>query len=240
MAIAPEFPRALLRETSHAWNPAGVAATPGQTADSVAPISRSDGGGFWVCTMTGVRLTGSTRDQIRRRTLLWRAVRNICDGGVAGIVVPRNDALFRPWPSGLAQGTPAPIPHSDGSLFSDGTGYYQSTIAVQAAAPAALRDTAMAFNLFRCGDLLGGESFSILHATMGWRMYEIGTVNMVNQTQAVVTFRPPLREDTPAGADIEFDRPRCLMRLAQTGSMDLTVVPWTGNNPNVDFVEHFE
>jgi hypothetical protein len=51
---------------------------------------------------------------------------------------------------------------------------------------------------------------------------------------------PPLREDTPAGADIEFDRPRCLMRLAQPNSMDLTVVPWTGNTPNADFVEHFE
>jgi hypothetical protein len=178
MAVAPEFPRALLRESSHSWNLSGAAATPGQTADAVAPIIRSDGGGFWTCNMTSVRLTGSSRDKIKGRTLLWRAVRTLCDGGVAGIVVPRNDALFRPWPPGVAPGrTRVSIPHSDGTLFGDGTGYYQRTIAIQAAAPAELRDTSMIFNLVHCGDLLGGESFSIFHATMNWRLYEIGNVS---------------------------------------------------------------
>lgn len=243
MAAVPQFPRLLLREKQHAWNLVGVAATPGQTAQSVAPIIRSDGGGFWSCSMSDVSLSGhgsaKGRDRQRLSTLLWRAVRQICDGGVNAIVVPRNDALFRPWPAGIAQGVPAPIPHSDDSLFSDGTGYYQPTINVTSNGDAPLRSVGLNLNLIRCGSLVGGESFSILHPTMGWRIYEIGTVIYTDATHATVTFRPPLREAVVGGTDIEFDRPCCTMRLANPGSMNLTVQPWTFNSASVDFVETF-
>jgi hypothetical protein len=58
-------------------------------------------------------------------------------------------------------------------------------------------------------------------------------------TYATVTFMPPLRQATPDGTVIEFDRPRCTMRLAKTSSMDLSVAPWTFNTASVDFVEAF-
>jgi hypothetical protein len=47
---------------------------------------------------------GAGRDRQKISALLWRAVRQVCDGGVNLIVVPRNDALFRPWPAGVAHG----------------------------------------------------------------------------------------------------------------------------------------
>lgn len=242
MAAVPNFPRLLLRERSHSWNLVGVASTPGQTAQSVAPIIRSDGGGFWSCSMSDVSLsahgTAKGRDRQKFSTLLWRAVRQICDGGVNAIVVPRNDALVRPWPAGVAQGNPASIPHSDGSLFDDGSGYYQPTIDVTCGA-AELRDVSLDLTLIYCGSLQGGEAFSILHETMGWRLYEIATVVYTDDTHATVTFMPPLREDVTSGTQVEFDRPCCTMRLANPGSMNLTVQPWTFNSASVDFVEGF-
>lgn len=234
-----EFPAMLLRERSHSWNLLGVAVSPGQTMKSVAPLMRSDGGGFWSCQMTDVSLSGGGalrgKDRQRVSTLLWRAVRQICDGGVNAIVVPRNDALFRPWPVGVAS-TRLNSPHSDVSLFSDGSGYDQTVIDITCSA-AELRDTSLAISIQNAAALLGGESFSINHPSMGWRLYEIATVVMQTSTTGVVTFNPPLREDVAAGTKLEFDRPRCTMRLAAPSAMDLTVNPWTFNSASVGFVE---
>jgi hypothetical protein len=95
----------------------------------------------------------------------------------------------------------------------------------------------MDITLNYAGELIGGESFSIAHDTMDWRLYEIATVDMTSSTTATITFNPPLREAIEAGTPLEFDRPRCRMRLANPGSMDLSVVPWTFNSASVDFVE---
>jgi len=227
MAAIVQFPRALLREQSHAWNLLGVAAVPGQTVGAGAILVRSDGGGYWSCVMNDV-------SRQRQSTLLWRAVRQYCEGGVRSIVVPRNDALFRPSTPGLASGH---IRHSDNTLHSDGTGYYQSNAQVSAGATAPLRATSMELTLTYCGPLLGGEAFSVNHTRMGWRLYEISTVHYVDSDTAVVTFNPPLRQEVPAGTQLEFDRPRCTMRLARPSSMDLNVIPWTFNRASVDFVE---
>lgn len=237
-----EFPRALLREKRHAWNLAGVSATPGVNGRSVASYLRSDGGGAWMCSMSDVSLSGNGaargRDRQKQSTLLWRALQGLADGGASALIVPRNDALFRPWPEG-ASTAPILTTHSDGTTFSDGTSYYQSTISIVADADADLRAVSLDVELIYAGDLLGGESFSILHPTMGWRLYQIRTVVYSDDTHATITFRPPLREAVAEGDELEFDRPRCTMRLASPNSMDLWVQPWTFNSASVDFVEVF-
>jgi hypothetical protein len=238
-----EFPRALLRERSHSWNLVGVAATPGVSAKSVATFVRSDGGGFWSCVMSDVALSGGPglvgRDRQKISTLLWRAVRQLCDGGVNAIVVPRNDALFIPFPRGLTRGGGL-VPHSDAAPFGDGSEYYQSTIDIKSDGAAALRATTMTISLNVSSTLQGGEAFSILHPAMGWRMYEIAAVeHSDDETTAMISFLPPLREAIGDATELEFERPRCTMRLAQPGSMDLAAVPWTFNQASVDFVEAF-
>jgi hypothetical protein len=241
MTLVPEFPRALLREKSHAWNLAGVAVSGGQSSVGQTYV-RSDGGGFWTCKMSDVSLSGGRkgvdagRARQRVSTLLWRAMRQIADGGVNQIVVPRNDALFRPWPTGIAQLSGDPVPHSDESLFDDSSSYDQSWIDIIAAA-ASLRATSLDITINLAGDLLGGESFSIQHQTKGWRVYEIGTVDMVSDTEATINFNPPLREAIGNDTPLEFDQPRCMMRLVAPSSMDLTVQPWTFNSASVDFIE---
>lgn len=238
----PVFPRRLLREKSNAWNLAGTAAGPGITDASVMTMVRTDGGGFWTCSMSDVSLSGAGsatgRDRQALATKLWRAVRQLANGGVTPMVVPRNDALFIPWPAGFPR-KPS-IPHSDETLFSDGSGYYQPTIDVTCAA-ADLRATSLDLRLNRCGDIVGGESFSIQHddPNIDWRIYEIATVDYSDDTHATITFNPPLRDDVADGTQVEFDRPRCLMRLGKPGSMDFSVAPWTFNSGNVDFIEAF-
>lgn len=237
----PVFPRQLLRETSHSWNIVGAAATPGQTGLSVAPLVRTDGGGFWSCQMSDVSLGGRTglsgRERQRTSTLLWRAVRQIFDNGARPMVVWRNDTLFRPWPVGVPLQVDD-VPHSDGTFFDDGTGYAQPLIDIVTYGDAALRATALVLEVRLARQFQGGESFSVDHPTLGWRLYEIATVKQ-NEQFAVVTFNPPLRESVPGGTRLEFDRPRCIMRLATPNAMDLSVRPWSFNTASVDLVEAF-
>jgi hypothetical protein len=241
MADGLYFPRLLLREKSHSWNLAGTAASPGQTALNVVTVMRSDGGGYWICNLTdvslGARGTGANRTRQRNATLLWRAVRQLANGGASLMVVPRNDALFRPWPAGVALAE-VETPHSDLTLFSDGTGYEQSVIDIVANA-ADLRATSLSITINKAGTLLGGESFSIRHGNLSWRLYEIGSVVYTDASHAVISFNPPLREAILAGTQLEFDRPRCTMRLTAPGAMDLSVTPWTFNSASGQFVEAF-
>ncbi|MGL3208686.1 hypothetical protein [Bradyrhizobium sp. BR 1433] len=231
-----EFPRRLLREQTKGWNLVGVAASPGVTAESVSTFVRTDGGGFWTASMSDIGLSGSTRQEISELTRLWRAVRQIANGGTTGLIVPCNDALFRPWPEGFSLTDGLSVPHNDGALFGDGAGYYQSVIDI-VCGEAGLRDTSLAITLNFAGPLLGGERFSIEHPTKEWRIYEIATVDMSSDAAGVITFNPPLREDVAAGTRLEFDRPRCKMRLSAPNAMDLNEAQWTVNSASATFVE---
>lgn len=226
--MAIEFPRKLLREQNHDWNIVGNTMGAGQTTGASVDV-RSDGGGLWMASLNNIRFLDATD------ALLWRAVRQICNGGVTPIVVPRNDIPFAPWPAGAPTGL---IAHSDGTPFDDGSGYYQPVIDITARGAAPLRATAMEFDLNYCGPLQGGEAFSIEHPLFGWRLYEIATVVVAEGgASAAVTFNPPLREAVDDETRLEFDRPRCLMKLATPGAMDLNVTTWPFSLASVKFVE---
>lgn len=217
------IPEKLLIEADHDWNIVGNTMGAGQS--SVASVDvRSDGGGFWVASLNNIQFLDASY------TLLWRAIRQIANGGVTPLIVRRNETLFAPFPLGEAEGES--IPHSDDSLFSDGAGYYQTTIDVVAAESAALRATSLAITRNYCAELQGGEVFSILHPTFDWRMYEIATVD-----DDVITFNPPLREAVTAGTQLEFDRPRCTMKLLNPAAMDLNIRSYPFSLASVKFVE---
>lgn len=226
MAIV--FPYNALTETNHDWNIVGNTKTAGISTGASVDV-RSDGGGMWVASLNGIQFMD------RYDTLLWRAIRQQCNGGVVPIVVPRRDLTWIPSPVGSTEYSP--IPHSDGALFEDDTAYYQPVISVVTAGAAALRATSLLLALMRCADLMGGESFSINHPTFGWRMYEIGSVNKIDETYTSVTFNPPLREAVPAGNDVEFDRPRCTMKLINSAAMDLNATTYPFSLASVKFVE---
>jgi hypothetical protein len=222
------FPLKLLHERDHDWNITANTATSGQTATSTVDV-RSDGGGLWVASLNNI--------QFRDRTdaLLWRAIRQACNGGVSPIVVPRNDSVFAPFPSPPIKSYGS-ISFSDASFFSDGSGFYEAIIDVTCAA-AALRATTLVLTLNNCAQLQGGEAFSILHPTMNWRLYEIATVTPIDATHSSVTFNPPLREAVIDGTQLEFDRPRCLMKLVDSKAMDLNVTTYPFTMASVKFIE---
>lgn len=222
------FPLKLMREQSHDWNIVGNTAVSGQTATSSVDV-RSDGGGLWSASLNSIQFWDQTD------TLLWRAVRQACNGGVIPIIVPRNDGFCAPFPAGPRTGTL--VPFSDTALFSDGTEFYQSVIDVTCDGGAARRATSMNVILNNCAAFQGGESFSILHPTFNWRMYEIASVVVVDATHSTITFNPPLREAVTAGTQLEFDQPRCLMKLAKSSAMDLNVTTWPFSLGTVKFIE---
>ena len=135
------FPRYRLIERDHDWNIVGNTITAGVTTGASIDV-RSDGGGFWSASLNSIQFMSRTD------TLLWRAIRQKCNGGVTSIIVPRRDLSWIPLPSG--QSLDEFILHSDDSPFSDESGYTQSTINVTTAESASLRATTLLLNLVNC------------------------------------------------------------------------------------------
>jgi hypothetical protein len=52
-----------------------------------------------------------------------------------------------------------------------------------------------------------------------------------------VTFNPPLREAVVDGTQIEFDEPRCTMKLVNAGAMDLNLTVLPNSTATVKLVE---
>lgn len=141
----------------------------------------------------------------RDKVLAWRALATILEEGITPIVVPFCDIRHQPF------GGEHLVPHSDTTFFSDGSGYAGGGPIAQTATALDLRATSALFTVALPQPLLGGEWFSIQHATKGWRAYKVRTVEAQDAGTATVTFRPPLREAVEAGQIVDFENPRCLM-----------------------------
>lgn len=231
------FPDRLLVESSEAWNIGASTFSPGQTGSGTfLPPGRIDGGGLWV--MSADLIVPQEKDDF----LCYRAVRMLNQGGARPMVMLRDEASagFPPWPviGGVEITGYAAIPHSDGTLFSDGTGYSQPAIVAQTVGAAALRDTTLTINLISASALRGGEVFSLYTANQGWRMHEITTVVIDGNGHSVVTFEPPLRDDIDDATPVEFDRPRCVMFCATPKALDLVVTTSPYCTPSISFIEY--
>ncbi len=192
-------------------------------ATGAEQITASDAG-RWKATLGGVRVG----DGARRK--LFRALQSLLEGGLTPILIPLCGA-DQPFPAGAAK-TRTPLPHGDGSFFSDGTGYAQDVIAVTLAAGAARRATELSVTKVQAGDLEPSHHFSI-----GERLYRIKAVQAQSASAATLTIWPPLREAVPAGAALRFDSPVCRMRLASDQEMDLELALRRSASLSIRFVE---
>jgi hypothetical protein len=66
-----------------------------------------------------------------------------------------------------------------------------------------------------------------------------GTHRVVTGGIPTVTIRPPLREATAAGARVEFDHPKCIMRLAKPDAMDLPLELRFFGRATIPMIEDF-
>lgn len=231
-----EWPDALSRENSLQWRLAGGVISPGTSGLDGSPLVRTDGGGLWTATLTDVTI--KTAAQVR----LWRALAALLDNGAASIVLPLCDR--RQMPAPLVNGRPVytlpTVPHSDDALFDDGSGYRSNVITAKLSSTAALRSTSIKIEVDVGGDLQGGELFSILHQTIGWRLYVIGTAVKTSAGNFTCSIRPPLREGTARTTPVEFDKPRCVMRLAAEDGMKLPLDLRRTGQGSPSFVETFD
>jgi hypothetical protein len=73
--------------------------------------------------------------------------------------------------------------------------------------------------------------------TYGWRLHRIETVAFSSGDLADITFWPPARFAVANNHRLEFDDPKCVMRLAGSGSTDLTLEYRKRGDPDASFVE---
>ncbi len=180
--------------------------------------------GVWKATFGDIRVTG--QDGV----LSWRAIATLLEGRLGSVLVPlcRGYQPVLQDPDALYD----PVPHDDDTFFDDDTGYAGSTTSVHFASGAAVRAVSATVTIGYGGTLQPGQHFSV-----GERLYRLRSVVYANDTQASITFRPPLREAVAAGIPLEFDDPVCRMRLASDGEMDLELQMRRWGSPSVNFLE---
>ncbi len=127
------------------------------------------------------------------------------------------------------------VRHADDTSFDDGTGYDQRFAGASLSAGAAVNATTLQIRLGSGLILIEGMRFS----TPDDRMHEIDEV--VSRSGDVWTVRilPWLRAAYPADTALNFEAPRCRMRLATEETGALTIAQRALSNPTLDLTEAF-
>jgi hypothetical protein len=148
-----------------------------------------------------------------------------------------------------AQNVPTPIisgiPHSDGTLFSDGSGYSQPTVWGEITEAAGLNAGVVKLQLFGAARLIRhSEWFSIYNETKGWRAHRVWEIRDVNDPNAespiyTLAVEPPLRQAAIAGQRLEFARPRCAMKFPAGFTVPYQAEGFMQSQPSFEFTEAF-
>ena len=184
----------------------GSVTSGGTSLSGIDDPIETDGGGYW-------RADFADGEAIERsESLAWRALTEGMDGGSsARTVLLCAERHFQPVLD-RESGEPNSVIPDDapdkGAAYTIGS--------------AALRATTATFAGVSELPLEPGNLFSINHSRWGWRAYRI-----VSLSGMTATFRPPLRQAVVAGTPVEFDVPRCQMRLAAATSNPTSIGRFT-------------
>lgn len=169
------------------------------------------------------------------------------NGGFRFINVPITTDWFGPFPK--VNGLPTPIikgiPHSDGSLFSDASGYSQATVYGTMRGAAALHAGVINIRLHGAArDIRWSEWFSIYHpGGKGWRAYRnwdvISKTDGGSYKDYSLAISPPLRASVPSGTRIEFARPKFVAKFAQGFTLPSVVPAFFVTEQTIQFREAF-
>jgi hypothetical protein len=189
--------------------------------------------GFWVATLSNFIVR--TPEQIRE----WRGLIADLQGGLNDLVIGAFDCRQAPRVAGRPP-VIGGITHSDGSLFSDKSGYRQSTIKVVAARDAAVRATSLRINVQEAGKLERGMYFTIWSLVAGVmlpRMYMLTKTPEVSGSAATIQFLPPLRVAVKEGDEVDFADPKLAMNLASDDGGDLDIRMRRFSSPSLELQE---
>ncbi len=185
--------------------------------------------GYWVATLSDFPVV--TRDQI----LEWRGIIADLQGGLEDLIIGPFDHFRAPVHSGLPP-VMTGIPHSDGSPFSDGAGYRQSSIKVILTSSLALRATSAVLTIEAAGPLRRGMLFTIWTGPRP-SMYIITKEPEISGNRATIKFLPPLRAAAPAGTEVDFADPKLVMNLASPDSGELPLDMGRWSRPSIELEE---
>ncbi len=176
------------------------------------------------------------------------------NGGFRNIVVPIPTDWFGPFP--IIGKLPTPIisgiPHSDGSLFSDSSGYSQATVWGKLLSNAALHAGQITMRVYGAArDLRMSDWFSIAHPNKGWRAYrywesqklaagtEVVSGAAVDYADYLLAIAPPLREAAASETRIEFARPRFVGKFKTDFTLPSVIEAFFVTQQTIQFVEAF-
>jgi hypothetical protein len=229
------------------FKPTGDGIDGGRNGDGDAPAIDFSGGGKIVGAYENCFVQAPEEHEYASWLMAY------LNGSKRYINVPIKTDWMGPFPTN-GQGIPQPfvsgIPHSDGSLFSDGAGYSQATVFGTFENAAAQNAGQIVINVFGASRRLRHTDWmSTYHATRGWRVWLYWEVSdPVNITRTVegfsyngqqytIAITPPLREPVPAGQRIEFARPRFVARFPRGFELDCETEGFWQSRPSLQFVE---
>lgn len=183
----------------------GSVTSGGTSLSGIDDPIESDGGGFWQADFTN----GDTFE--RDDTLAWRAITAAMDNGAAAVIVEFCDRLHTP--NGGEMGVAG-----SADQFGDRRSFTGPGVTATTVAPANLRGTSLGIAIHSERELVGGERFTIVHPNWGERAYEV-----ISASGSAIRFRPPLREAVTTGTPLDFDNPRCRMRMSSPASNALNI-----------------
>lgn len=205
------------------------------------------GGGIVTASLEDCKIV--SREQLRYINKLGARL----NGGFRYIVVPIPTDWFGPFP--IVGKLPTPImrgiPHSDGALFSDGSGYSQATVWGKFLADAGLNAGQVTVRVYGATRNIDGDWFSVQHAAKGWRAYrDWDSFKIGSGTETVsgadvayddyqLSIQPPLRQAVSAGTRIEYARPRFVAKLKQGATLPLTIEAFFVTEQTIEFSEAF-
>jgi hypothetical protein len=120
----------------------------------------------------------------------------------------------------------------DSSLFADGSPFDSTLIVASVGASAAAGTATINMQAAAIGDVQAGHLFSIEN-----RLYRITGVTDNGSGNYDLSIWPPLRLAVSAGDWMEFDNPKCRMRLASDQEMSLDLSGHRFARPTVNFIE---
>jgi hypothetical protein len=205
------------------------------------------GGGLVTASLEDCKIV--SKEQLRYINKLGARM----NGGFRNIVVPIPTDWHGPFPT--IGGLPTPIvtgiPHSDGSLFSDVSGYSQATVWGEFLANAALNAGQVSIRVYGASRDIDGDWFAVEHAVKGWRAYRdwdgsktgSGTTAVSGATLAYsdysLSIQPPLRQAVTAGTRVEFARPRFVAKFKADFTLPSVIEAFFVTEQTIQFSEAF-
>jgi hypothetical protein len=210
------FPSRLFAPTSLQARLVGQAISGGVSLSGEQQFADASGGGRWVIDF------GESALWTREKVLAWRRFVAAADGGATSLLVPFADRRHQPVNPHYTGGDTFGLD----TWVADASAWTAEEVTATTTADAAIGATSISFTFTAPKALLGGEVFSRLHATAGWRAYRGSRVTaggLGSGDATTLQFRPPLREAIASGSPLNFESPRCVMRvdgdLSETLSM---------------------